>query len=57
MLRLVILAAIAVILVMLLARLFPRFRGRLRAVLASPFVRQILFGAVLRLIRLLIFRR
>ena len=57
MLRLVILAAIAVIVIMLLARLFPRFRRRLRAVLASPFVRQILFGAVLRLIRLLIFRR
>ena len=57
MLRLIILAVIAAILVMLLARLFPAFRQRLRAVMASPFVRRILFGVVLRLIRLLIFRR
>lgn len=57
MMRLVILVAVIVILVVLLARLFPRFRTQLRRVLASPFVRRILFGAVLRLIRLLIFRR
>ena len=57
MMRLVILVAVIVILVVLLARLFPRFRAQLRRVLASPFVRRILFGAVLRLIRLLIFRR
>ena len=57
MMRLVILVAVTVILVVLLARLFPRLRTQLRRVLASPFVRRILFGAVLRLIRLLIFRR
>ena len=57
MMRLVILVAVTVILVVLLARLFPRFRTQLRRVLASSFVRRILFGAVLRLIRLLIFRR
>ena len=57
MMRLVILVAVTVILVVLLARLSPRFRRQLRRVLASPFVRRILFGAVLRLIRLLIFRR
>ena len=57
MLRLIILAVIAAILVMLLARLFPQLRGRLRGVLGSPPVRQILFGVVLRIIRLLLFRR
>jgi len=57
MMRLVIFAAVTVILVVLLARLFPRFRAQLRRVLASPFVRRILFGVVLRIIRLLIFRR
>jgi hypothetical protein len=61
MLRLIILAVIAAILVMVLARLFPRLsmqlRARLRGVLGSPFVRQILFGVVLRIIRLLLFRR
>ena len=57
MMRLIILAVIALILVMLLARLFPQLRARLRGVLGSPFVRQILFGVVLRIIRLLLFRR
>lgn len=57
MMRLIILAVIAVILVMVLARLFPQLRARLRGVLGSPFVRQILFGVVLRIIRLLLFRR
>ena len=57
MMRLIILAVIAVILVMLLARLFPQLRARLRGVLGSPFVRQILFGVVLRIIRLPLFRR
>ena len=57
MMRLIILAVIAVILVMLLARLFPQLRARLRGVLGSPFVRQILFGVLLRIIRLLLFRR
>lgn len=55
--RFVIFAAITVILVLLLARLFPRFRAQVRRVLVSPFVRSILFGVVLRIIRLLIFRR
>jgi len=57
MMRLVFLVAVTVILVLLLARLFPRLRAQLRRVLASPFVRRILFGVVLRIIRLLIFRR
>ena len=57
MMRLVILVAVTVILVVMLARLFPRFRAKLRRVLASHFVLRILFGVVLRLIRLLIFRR
>ena len=61
MLRLIILAVFAEILLMLLVRLFPRLslqlRARLRGVLGSPFVRQILFGVVLRIIRLLLFRR
>ena len=57
MMRLVILVAVTVILVVMLARLFPRFRAQLRRVLASLFMRRILFGVVLRLIRLLIFRR
>ena len=48
MMRLVILVAVTVILVVLLARLFPRFRAQLRRVLASTFVRRILFGVVLR---------
>ena len=55
--RFVIFAAITVILVLLLARLLPRFRAQLRRVLASAFVRRILFGVVLRIIRFLIFRR
>ena len=61
MLRLIILAVFAAILLMLLARLFPRLslqlRARLGGVLGSPFVRQIFFGVVLRIIRLLLFRR
>ena len=57
MMRLIILAVIAVILVILLARLFPQLRARLRGVLGSPFVRQILYGVVMRIIRLLLFRR
>ena len=57
MMRLIILAVIVAILVLLLARVFPQLRARLRGVLGSPFVRQILFGMVLRIIRLLLFRR
>ena len=57
MMRLVILVAVTVIVVLLLVRLFLRFRAQVRRVLTSPFVRRILFGVVLRIIRLLIFRR
>ncbi len=57
MMRLVILVAVTVIVVLLLVRLFPPFRAQVRRVLTSPFVRRILFGVVLRIIRLLIFRR
>ena len=57
MMRLVILVAVTVIVVLLLVRLFPRFHAQVRRVLTSPFVRRILFGVVLRIIRLLIFRR
>lgn len=57
MMRLVILVAVTVVLVVLLAGLFPRFRAQLRRVLASAVVRRLLFGVVLRIIRLLIFRR
>ena len=61
MLRLVILALIAIAIVMLVLRLAPRqalrLRARVMAVARHPFVRQILFGLVFRLIRLLIFRR
>ena len=57
MLRLVLLALIAIAVAMLVLRLAPRLRARVMAVARYPFVRQILFGFVFRLIRLLIFRR
>ena len=57
MLRLVFLALIAIAVVMLVLRFAPRLRARVMAVAGHPFVRQILFGLVFRLIRLLIFRR
>ena len=57
MLRLVLLALIAIAVAMLVLRIAPRLRARVMAVTRHPFVRQILFGLVFRLIRLLIFRR
>ena len=55
--KLVLLALIAIAAVMLVLRFAPRLRTRAMAVVRHPFVRQILFGLVFRLIRLLIFRR
>lgn len=55
--KMVILALIAIAAAMLVLRLAPRLRARVMAVARHPFVRQILFGLVFRLIRLLIFRR
>ena len=57
MLRLVFLALIAIAVAMLVLRFAPRLWARVMAVARHPFVRQILFGLVFRLIRLLIFRR
>ncbi len=57
MLRLVVMALIAIAVVTLVLRFAPRLRARVMAVVQIPFVRQILFGLVFRLIRLLIFRR
>ena len=57
MLRLIILALIAIAVAALALRLLPRLRTRIAAILRHPFVRQVLFGLVFRLIRLLIFRR
>ena len=57
MLRLVFLALIAIAVALLVLRFAPRLRVRVMAVALHPFVRQILFGLVFRLIRLLIFRR
>ncbi len=55
--KMVLLALIAIAAAMLVLRLVPRLRARVMAVARHPFVRQILFGIVFRLIRLLIFRR
>ncbi|MCH1475903.1 MAG: hypothetical protein L7W94_09580 [Alphaproteobacteria bacterium] len=55
--KMVLLALIAIAAAMLVLRLAPRLRARVMAVARHPFVRQILFGLVFRLIRLLIFRR
>ena len=57
MLRLIIFVLIAVAVAVLVLRLLPGLRARLAAILRHPFVRQVLFGLVFRLIRLLIFRR
>ena len=57
MLRLVFLALIAIAVAILVLRFAPRLRARVMAGARHPFVRQILFGLVFRLIRLLIFRR
>ena len=55
--KLVLLALIAIAAAMLVLRFAPSLRARVMAVVRHPFVRQILFGLVFRLIRLLIFRR
>ena len=55
--KLVLLALIAIAAAMLVLRFAPRLWARVMAVVRHPFVRQILFGLVFRLIRLLIFRR
>jgi hypothetical protein len=57
MLRIVILILLAVAVALLIMRLSPRLRARMTGIMRSPFVRQILIGVVLRIIRLLIFRR
>jgi hypothetical protein len=57
MLRIVILSLLAIAVVVLVMRLSPRLRARMAGIMQSPFVRQILVGVVLRIIRLLIFRR
>lgn len=62
MLRIAILILFAVAIAILVMRLSPTLRSpalraRLTAVTRHPFMRQILVGAVLRIIRLLIFRR
>ena len=57
MVRLVVMALIGIVVVALVLRFAPRLRARVMAVARHPFVRQILFGLVFRLIRLLIFRR
>ncbi|MGB1106044.1 MAG: hypothetical protein EBT94_03900 [Alphaproteobacteria bacterium] len=61
MLRIVILSLLALVVAMLVMRLLmrqsPRLRARVAGIMRSPFVRQILIGVVLRIIRLLIFRR
>ncbi len=57
MLRILILILFAVAVALLVMRLSPRLRARAAAITRHPFVRQILIGVVLRVIRLLIFRR
>ena len=57
MLRISILILVALFFAMLVMRLSPRLRARMAGIMRSPFVRQILVGVALRVIRLLIFRR
>ena len=57
MLRIAIIILVALALALLVMRLVPGLRARLAAIMRSPFVRQILVGLVLRVIRLLLFRR
>ena len=57
MLRISILILAALFLALLVMCLSPRFRARMAGIMRSPFVRQILVGVALRVIRLLIFRR
>jgi len=55
--RIVIFTLLAIALAALVMKLLPGFRARMAGIMQSPLVRQILLGAVLRIIRLLIFRR
>lgn len=57
MIRIVLLAIIAILVTILLLRAMPRLRARVIALGRSPLVRYLLTNVVLRLIRLLIFRR
>ena len=57
MIRIVILALLAILVVMLIFKLAPRLRARAIAIGRSPIVRYLLTNVILRLIRLLIFRR
>ena len=57
MLRIAILILVALAVAVLVTRLSPRLRARMAGIMRSPVVRQILIGVVLRIIRLLIFRR
>ena len=57
MIRIVIIALIAVLVVMLIFRMAPGLRARAMVLGRSPLVRYLLTNVVLRLIRLLIFRR
>ena len=57
MLRISILILAALFLALLVMRLSPRLRAIMAGIMRSPFVRQILVGVALRVIRLLIFRR
>ncbi len=57
MIRIVILALLAVLVVMLIFRLAPGLRVRAMAIGRSPILRYLLTNVILRLIRLLIFRR
>lgn len=57
MLRIVIFGLLAIAVAVLVMRLSPRLRTRVAGIMQNPFIRQILVGVVLRIIRLLIFRR
>ena len=57
MLRILVLAMVAVAVWYLVVRFAPRIRKGARALLNSPFARQMLLSVVLRIIRFLIFRR
>jgi len=57
MLRIAIITVVAIALAALVMRLLPRLRAKMSGIMRSPFVRQILIGVALRVIRLLLFRR
>jgi len=57
MLRIAIITVVAIALAVLVMRLSPRLRAKMSGIMRSPFVRQILIGLALRVIRLLLFRR